>query len=105
MGREREAMLGVYQRIFALARDTFAYTIIGWLGIRLALRAAGYTLFGQGAAWHLFIIWGLTILAEYFLRSDGSALVHALCYFLFAAGLLAYLIAAVGRAITRRARK
>ncbi len=98
-------MPDVYERIFWLARDTFALTILGWIGIRLALRVAGYTLFGEGSAWHFFIIWALLIVAEYSLGRDGSSLTRPLCYFLFAAGLLIYLIAIVGQTINRRRKR
>ncbi len=95
-------MPDLYEQIFFLAGRTLAITVAGWLGIRLALTAGGFELFGEGAAWQFFIVWILAIVSEYTLRSEGEALVHALAFSLLAVGLLASLTATVARAIKRR---
>ncbi len=95
-------MPDLYEQISVLAGRTIAITVVGWMGIRLALVAGGATLLGEGAAWQFLIVWMLTIVVEHTLRSEGSSLVHALAFFSLAAGLIASLVVAVNRGIRRR---
>lgn len=91
-----------YEQVAVLMADTVVIVALGWLGLRLALNAAGSTILGPGAVWQFFVLWAAAVWAQYSFHAAGANFVRATYFVVGAAGAVVWALAVVVRAFRPR---
>ncbi len=99
-------MADVTWQLLELLGESLVVALLGWVGIRLALRSvAGHPFVGVAAALQFLLVWAVAIVAQYSLRWETWTLVRAAYGLLFVLGVVAWKVGPAKRASTRRRRR